>query len=246
MGLMDKVKAQAGVLAQKTQETANAAQAKIDSAQASRKADGMLRHLGLAYLAERTGRATPETAANIDKLLAELAQHESQHNVNLVQQATQAQQMQTGPGEYISSSPTAMDPNVSAAPTSFPQAEPAQSGGFPGAAPTSFPQSGGATGFPEAAPATSFPGAAPAGFGEAAPATGFPEAAPATSFPQSGGATGFPEAAPATGFPEAAPATGFPEAAPATSFPGAAPTGFGEPIDESTPEQTGFPPAGGV
>src|SRR5215471_12292523 len=128
MGLMDKVKAQAGALAQKAQETTNAAQAKIDMAQANRRADGMLRQLGLAYLAERTGRATPETSAQIDKLIADLAQHESQHNVNLIQQAAAAQQaqMQTGPGEYLSSSQVAADPNVSGAPVSFPQqAEPA-------------------------------------------------------------------------------------------------------------------------
>src|SRR6266851_3227065 len=187
MGLMDKVKAQATQLAQKTQDAANTGMAKFDSAQTARRYDPMLKSLGLAVLAERTGRAGPDSAAEVDQLIASLTQFEAQNNINIVEHArAQAQpaQAQMGGGEFLSTAPTA-DPNMPGAPA-----------GFPGAAP--------AAGFPEAAPATSFPGAAPAaGFPEAAPATGFPEAAPAA---------GFPEAAPSTGFPEA---TSFPAAAPA-------------------------------
>ena len=54
MGLMDKVKAQATVLAQKTQDTARDIQAK-------RRADVMLRNLGAAVYADRTGRARPNS-----------------------------------------------------------------------------------------------------------------------------------------------------------------------------------------
>ena len=61
MGLMDKVKAQATVLAQKTQETARDSKVKFDQAQAKRRADVMLRNLGAAVYAERTGRAAPGT-----------------------------------------------------------------------------------------------------------------------------------------------------------------------------------------
>ena len=116
MGLMDKVKAQANTLAQKTQETANAGKARLDMSQANRRSDGLLRSLGLAVLAERTGRAAPETQAQIDQLIADLTAHETQHGVNLVQQAMQAQQMQMGPGDFLTSSDPAFDPNVSAAP----------------------------------------------------------------------------------------------------------------------------------
>ena len=98
MGLMDKVKAQATTLAQKTQETANAGMAKLDSTQASRRSDAMLRSLGAAVLAERTGRATAETAGQIEKLISDLTAHEAQHSINLVAQTAQAVAMQTGPG----------------------------------------------------------------------------------------------------------------------------------------------------
>ena len=56
MGLMDRVKAQATELAQKTQGTAKA---KLDEAQAKRRADALLRSLGAAVYAERTGRGRP-------------------------------------------------------------------------------------------------------------------------------------------------------------------------------------------
>lgn len=89
MGLMDKVKAQATVLAQKTQETARESKARYDQVQAKRRADAMLRNLGAAVYAERTGRSTPETEAQIDKLVADLSAHESVHGSNLTAQETE-------------------------------------------------------------------------------------------------------------------------------------------------------------
>ncbi len=86
MGLMDKVKAQATVLAQKTQETARDSKAKFDQVQGKRRADAMLRNLGAAVYAERTGRSTPETETQIDKLVADLSAHETEHGVNLTTQ----------------------------------------------------------------------------------------------------------------------------------------------------------------
>ena len=83
MGLMDKVKAQATVLAQKTQETARDSKVKFDQAQAKRRADAMLRNLGAAVYAERTGRATPDTQAQIDKLVADIKTHEAEHGISL-------------------------------------------------------------------------------------------------------------------------------------------------------------------
>jgi hypothetical protein len=92
MGLMDKVKAQATVLAQVTQETARDGKARFDQAQAKRRADALLRNLGAAVYAERTGRSTPETEAQIDKLVADLSAHESEHGVNLTAQDSAASQ----------------------------------------------------------------------------------------------------------------------------------------------------------
>jgi len=80
---MDKVKAQATVLAQKTQETARDSKVKFDQAQAKRRADVMLRNLGAAVYAERTGRAAPGTQAEIDKLVADIKAHEAEHGISL-------------------------------------------------------------------------------------------------------------------------------------------------------------------
>ncbi len=70
MGLMDKVKAQATQLAQKTQDTARDSMAKFDQSQANRHGDAMLRNLGAVVYAERSGRGTADSAAEIDRLVA--------------------------------------------------------------------------------------------------------------------------------------------------------------------------------
>jgi len=83
MGLMDKVKAQATVIAQKTQETARDGKVKFDQAQAKRRSDILLRNLGALVYAERTGRGTPDTQADIDRLVTDIKAHESEHGINL-------------------------------------------------------------------------------------------------------------------------------------------------------------------
>ena len=83
MGLMDKVKAQANQLAQKTQEAAQEGKAKIDQAQANRRGDALLRQLGAAVFAERTGRGTPDSQAKIDQLISDISAHERENGLNL-------------------------------------------------------------------------------------------------------------------------------------------------------------------
>jgi hypothetical protein len=83
MGLMDKVKAQANQLAQKTQEAAQEGKAKIDQAQANRRGDALLRQLGAAVFAERTGRGTPDSQAKIDQLITDISAHERDNGINL-------------------------------------------------------------------------------------------------------------------------------------------------------------------
>ncbi len=78
MALFDKVKEQASQLAQKAQEAGKAGQAKIEDAQARRKADGMLRQLGSAVYAQRTGAASADSA-DIDRLVGELKAFEAEH-----------------------------------------------------------------------------------------------------------------------------------------------------------------------
>src|SRR5215469_5563676 len=129
---MDKVRAQVDSLAQQ----ANAGMAKLDNMPVQRKSDGLLRSLGVAVLADRTGRGNPGTSSEIDRLITEITQHESQNNIDVVQQAAQAaaqaqvrsqmfpagqgqmgptgqgQMGPMGPGSYMPSSPPAANQNV--------------------------------------------------------------------------------------------------------------------------------------
>jgi hypothetical protein len=79
MGLLDKVKAQASAATVMAKDAAQKGQAKLDEVQSKREADGILRDLGAAFYATRTGRATPTTDADIDQLVAALQAHESEH-----------------------------------------------------------------------------------------------------------------------------------------------------------------------
>src|SRR5260370_2308731 len=88
MGLMDKVRAQATQLAQKTQETARDSKVKFDQAQAKRRGEVMLRNLGAMVYADRTGRGTPDTAAEIDRLVTEISSHEAEHEISLAREPT--------------------------------------------------------------------------------------------------------------------------------------------------------------
>ena len=79
MGLMDKVKAQATQVAQKAQEAGKEGKAKLDAAQGKKRGDALLRDLGAAFYAEKTGKGTATTSAEIERLLAELRAHEAEH-----------------------------------------------------------------------------------------------------------------------------------------------------------------------
>ena len=79
MGLLDKVKAQATAATVMAKDAAQKGQAKLDEVQAKKAADGMLRDLGAAVYATKTGRATPTTDSDIDRLVAALETHESEH-----------------------------------------------------------------------------------------------------------------------------------------------------------------------
>ena len=85
MGLMDKVKAQANQLAQKTQEAAQEGKARLDQAQANRRGDALLRQLGALVFAEHTGRGTADSQAKIDELINTISAHERENGLNLSQ-----------------------------------------------------------------------------------------------------------------------------------------------------------------
>jgi hypothetical protein len=79
MALFDKVKEQASQLAQKAQEAGKAGQAKIEDVQARRKADGMLRQLGAAVYAQRSGTAGADNSAEVERIVAELKAFEAEN-----------------------------------------------------------------------------------------------------------------------------------------------------------------------
>jgi len=79
MGLMDKVKAQAEVGLAKATEVTKAGQVKVDQASAKHKADGLLHDLGAALYAERVGRGTDQTKADVERIVGELGEYEAEY-----------------------------------------------------------------------------------------------------------------------------------------------------------------------
>jgi uncharacterized protein (DUF2164 family) len=114
MGFLDKVKEQAAVATAVAKDAAQKGQAKIDDLQAKRAADALLRDLGAAYYAQQTGRSTPTTDADVQRLIEQLKGHEALNGT-------------------VSLTPEA------AAPTSSAPSTPA---GPPSAAPATWPPSG--------------------------------------------------------------------------------------------------------
>lgn len=135
MGLMDKVRAQATQIAQKTQETARDSKIKFDQAQAKRRADAMLRNLGAVVYADRTGRGTAESAAEIDRLVTEIASHEAEHEISLAREPTDA-----SPADVPDAEPPAEPPAAAPDDQGSPPPEPADS---PPSEPTGFPPEAG-------------------------------------------------------------------------------------------------------
>jgi hypothetical protein len=104
MGLMDKVKAQATQLAQKTQEAAQEGKARLDQAQANRRGDALLRQLGALVFAEQTGRGTPDSQAKIDQLVSTISTHEQENGLNLAQTTVPPP---ASPGDQAGADPSA-------------------------------------------------------------------------------------------------------------------------------------------
>jgi hypothetical protein len=72
MGLMDKVKAQATVLADKAQTGMQQGQVKIQEMQAGKQVDHVLRELGAYVFLSERGRTQPDSEANVADLLSQL------------------------------------------------------------------------------------------------------------------------------------------------------------------------------
>lgn len=88
MGFMDKVKAQATVLAEKAQEGAKAGQAKLSDMQAKKHADALLLELGGIVYSQQAGRAPADADAKVSELVGQIGQFESEHGPISVTSAT--------------------------------------------------------------------------------------------------------------------------------------------------------------
>jgi hypothetical protein len=132
---MDKVKAQATVLAEKAQEGAKAGQAKLSEMQAKKHADALLLEFGGLMYTEQAGRASAGAEARVSELIEEIRQFEVEHGPVTVTSATAAP---TAPdGTFV---PTASAAGDTPAQASTPAATAVPGGGampqFSGGIPT--------------------------------------------------------------------------------------------------------------
>jgi hypothetical protein len=77
MGFMDKVKAQATVLADKAQTGVQQGQVKLQEMQSGKQVDHVLRELGALVFLQERGRAEPDSAAKVAGLMDQLDALES-------------------------------------------------------------------------------------------------------------------------------------------------------------------------
>jgi hypothetical protein len=113
MGLLDKVKAQASAATEMAKDAAQKGQAKLDEVQSKKSADGILRDLGAAFYATKTGRATPSTDADIERLVAALQTHEAEHGASTLAPQSAAAAPTAAPASAAAPAapPTAADPS---------------------------------------------------------------------------------------------------------------------------------------
>jgi hypothetical protein len=194
MGFMDKVKSTtSGIVGQ--------GQAKLDSVQAKRQADELLRVLGLLVYNEQQGRAPAEQASHVETTITKLRDIESMHPDIFVPQAGSADASAVGAmappaGSFIPGS----EGNVGTSQVDYSAGVPGQ----PAYAPPGQPAyaAPGAEQMPAPAYAPQ-PGAMPQGMPQPMPG-GIPQPQPAPGFEQP--FAGAPQGAP---MPPPAPAPGF-------------------------------------
>jgi hypothetical protein len=124
MGLLDKVKAQATAATEMAKDAAAKGQAKLDDAQSKKAAEGMLRDLGAAFYATKTGRATPTTDADIERLVGALQQHESEHGPMTLAPESAAAAPTVAPADGVAGTPVPPPPPKAADPASPPPPPP--------------------------------------------------------------------------------------------------------------------------
>jgi hypothetical protein len=123
MGLMDKVKAQATAASVMAKDAAQKGQTKLGEVQSKKSADATLKDLGAAYYATRTGRATPTTEADIERLVDTLQAHESEHGaLTLAPESTAGNPTVSPDGPPMAASPTSPPPAPASPPPPPPPA----------------------------------------------------------------------------------------------------------------------------
>jgi hypothetical protein len=124
MGLLDKVKAQATAATEMAKDAAAKGQAKLDDVQSKKSADGVLRDLGAAFYATKTGRPTPTTDADIERLVGALQQHETEHGPLTLAPESAAAAPTAAPADGSTAAPAPPPPPKAADPASPPPPPP--------------------------------------------------------------------------------------------------------------------------
>jgi hypothetical protein len=125
MGLLDKMKDAAQTATVAAKDAAAKGQAKMNEAQAKKAADGLLRDLGAAFYATKTGRATPTTDSEIDQLVAALQAHETEHGQITLAPESSAAAPTAAPADGSAAPPPPPPPPTAADPASPPPPPPA-------------------------------------------------------------------------------------------------------------------------
>ncbi len=122
MGFMDKVKEQAANATAAAKDAASKGQSKLDTMQANKAADALLRDLGAAVYAQQTGRGNPQTDEAIGRICDQLRQHEATYGPVQLTTATSASVAPAGmpqaadAGVPASAAPDAPAPAAATAP----------------------------------------------------------------------------------------------------------------------------------
>jgi hypothetical protein len=138
MGLMDKVKAQATVLADKAQTGMQQGQTKIQELQSGKQVDHLLRELGAYVFLSERGRPQPESEAKVAGIMSQLDSLEAAGTPVTIT----ADPLAVPPGGAVPQAGTASPPPPQGAPPPADNPIPQSGGGLPQSG-GGLPQSGG-------------------------------------------------------------------------------------------------------
>ncbi len=115
MGFMDKVKEQAANATAAAKDAAQKGQSKLDTMQANKAAEALLRDLGAAVYAQQSGRGNPQTDEAIGRICEQLRQHEATYGPVQLTTATSASVAPAGVPQAADAGVPAAAPDAAAA-----------------------------------------------------------------------------------------------------------------------------------